>query len=66
MEKVNVSSYVLEDGRTWNAVHLSLIPEAAMDIMTGPAAGHNWVRAFTKLKWQNSKTCWGQEEACLA
>ncbi len=38
MQKAGASSYVLEDGRTWNATHLSLVPESVTDVITGPAA----------------------------
>ena len=35
MEKAGAGSFVLEDGRTWNASHLSLVPDSAKDIITG-------------------------------
>jgi len=36
IRKAGSSAYVLEDGRTWNATHLSLVPESATDV-THPA-----------------------------
>lgn len=38
MERAGAGSFVLEDGRTWNASHLSLVPESAEDIITGKTA----------------------------
>ncbi|XP_037611722.1 uncharacterized protein K02A2.6-like [Sebastes umbrosus] len=38
IRKAGSNAYVLEDGRTWNAIHLSLVPETATDIITRPAS----------------------------
>ena len=36
IQKAGSSAYVLEDGRTWNATHLSLVPESATDVSEEP------------------------------
>lgn len=38
MEKAGTGSFVLEDVCTWNASHLSLVPDSAKDINTGTTA----------------------------
>lgn len=38
IQKTGASSYVLEDGGTWNASHLSLLPERAQNTITSAAA----------------------------
>ncbi|KAM3615344.1 uncharacterized protein V6R79_000685 [Siganus canaliculatus] len=60
MKRAGAGSFVLEDGRTWNTSHLSLVPESAEDIITGKSVDPAPVAEPTKPTHQ------GQKKACLA
>ncbi|CAJ1071435.1 uncharacterized protein K02A2.6-like [Xyrichtys novacula] len=66
MERAGAGSFVLEDGSTLNASHLSLVPESAEDIITGKPADPASVPEPTKPPDDTCRPTRVRKKACLA
>ena len=65
IRKASSSAFVLEDGRTWNATHLSLVPESETSRLPCPCS-RDRVGSTTSWCWGHGQTYESEKGACLA